>query len=80
LKYHFCGSKNITLSKTAYHSKLSGNAHLLTTECGGAIKNSQYGFYSVLAILLSFRTQDLRVRKFLARVDKKDAKAKSQVN
>ena len=23
LKYHFCGSKNITLTKSAYHSKLS---------------------------------------------------------
>jgi hypothetical protein len=27
-QYHFCGSKNIPLSKTAYHSKPSENAHL----------------------------------------------------
>ena len=64
LKYHFCDSKNITLSKTAYHEKLSGSAHLLTTECGGAIKNSRYGFYSISAISLSFRTRRICVRGF----------------
>ncbi|MBQ8407300.1 MAG: hypothetical protein IJY39_00395, partial [Clostridia bacterium] len=40
LKYHFCDSKNITLSKTAYHKKLSGNAHLLTTKSGGIIEKA----------------------------------------
>ena len=38
LKHHFCQSKNITLTKSAYHQKLSGSAHLLTTLCGSTNK------------------------------------------
>ena len=45
---------------------LSASAHLLTTASGGAIEKSRYGYKSISAILLSFRTRLKRGRIFLS--------------